>query len=49
MSDDTSTRNALAGGVTERICAMFAAGCDATLHSNDNAELDALTVTTASA
>lgn len=48
MSDDVPM-NALAGGIAERIRAMFAAGCDTTLHSNDNAELDALTVTTASA
>lgn len=48
MSDDVSM-NALAGGIAERIRAMFAAGCDTTRHSNDNAELDALTATTASA
>ncbi len=42
MSDDVPM-NALAGGIAERIRAMFAAGCDTTLHSNDNAELDALT------
>lgn len=48
MSDDVPM-NALAGGFSERIRAMFAAGCDTTLHSNDNAELDALTATTASA
>lgn len=48
MSDDVPM-NALAGGIAERIRAMFAAGCDTTLHSNDNAELDALTATTASA
>lgn len=48
MSDDVPM-NAPAGGIAERIRAMFAAGCDATLHSNDNAELDALTATTASA
>jgi beta-glucosidase-like glycosyl hydrolase len=51
MSDDVSMRNALAGGITERICAVFAACCDTSHHSNDNAGLDALTarVTTASA
>jgi hypothetical protein len=43
MSDDVSIRYALAGGITERICAMFATGCDTTLHSNDNAGLDTLT------
>ena len=48
MSHDVPM-NALAGGIAERIRAMFAAGCDTTLHSNDNAELDALTATTASA
>lgn len=48
MSDDVPM-NAPAGGIAERIRAMFAAGCDTTLHSNDNAELDALTATTASA
>lgn len=48
MSDDVPM-NAPAGGIAERIRAMFAAGCDMTLHSNDNAELDALTATTASA
>jgi hypothetical protein len=48
MSDDVPM-NALAGGIAERIRAMFAAGCDTTLHSNDSAELDALTATTASA
>ncbi|TYL87134.1 hypothetical protein FXB40_41005 [Bradyrhizobium rifense] len=48
MSDDVPM-NTLAGGIAERIRAMFAAGCDTTLHSNDNAELDALTATTASA
>ena len=48
MSNDVPM-NALAGGIAERIRAMFAAGCDTTLHSNDNAELDALTATTASA
>lgn len=48
MSDDVPM-NALAGGIAERIRAMFAAACDTTLHSNDNAELDALTATTASA
>lgn len=48
MSDDVPM-NALAGGIAGRIRAMFAAGCDTTLHSNDNAELDALTATTASA
>lgn len=48
MSDDVPM-NALAAGIAERIRAMFAAGCDPTLHSNDNAELDALTATTASA
>lgn len=48
MSDDVPM-NALAGGIAGRIRAMFAAGCNTTLHSNDNAELDALTATTASA
>jgi beta-N-acetylhexosaminidase len=50
MSDDVPM-NALAGGIAERIRAMFAAGCDTTLHSNDNAKLDALIarVNTASA
>lgn len=48
MSDDVPM-NALAGGIAGRIRAMFAAGGDTTLHSNDNAELDALTATTASA
>ena len=48
MSNDVPM-NALAGGIAERIRAMFAAGCGTTLHSNDNAELDALTATTASA
>ena len=48
MSHDVPM-NALAGGIARRIRAMFAAGCDTTLHSNDNAELDALTATTASA
>lgn len=48
MSDDVPM-NALAGGFAGRIRALFAAGCDATLHSNDSAELDALTATTASA
>ena len=48
MSNDVPM-NALAGGIAWRIRAMFAAGCDTTLHSNDNAELDALTATTASA
>jgi hypothetical protein len=48
MSNDVPM-NALAGGIARRIRAMFAAGCDTTLHSNDNAELDALTATTASA
>lgn len=48
MSDDVPM-NALAGDVAERLRVMFAAGCDTTLHSNDNAELDALTATTASA
>jgi beta-glucosidase-like glycosyl hydrolase len=41
MSNDVPM-NALAGGIAERIRAMFAAGCDTTLHSNDNAKLDAL-------
>src|SRR5437016_5725280 len=35
MSDDVPM-NTLAGGIAERIRAMFAAGCDTTLHSNDN-------------
>ena len=48
MSDDVPM-NALAGGIAGRIRAIFAAGCDTTLYSNDNAELDALTATTASA
>lgn len=48
MSDDVPM-NALAGGIAGRIRAMFAAGCDTTLHRNDNAELDALTATSASA
>ena len=48
MSNDVPM-NALAGGIAWRISAMFAAGCGTTLHSNDNAELDALTATTASA
>ncbi|MDN3273227.1 hypothetical protein QWJ07_03160 [Frankia sp. RB7] len=48
MSHDVPM-NALAGGIAGRIRAMFATGCDTTLHSNDNAELDALTATTASA
>ena len=48
MSHDVPM-NALAGGIARRIRAMFAAGCDTTLHSNDNAELDALTATTATA
>ncbi|MET4071780.1 hypothetical protein ABID58_006604 [Bradyrhizobium sp. S3.2.6] len=48
MSNDVPM-NAPAGGIAERIRAMFAGGCDTTLHSNDNAELDALTATTASA
>ncbi len=41
MSDDVPM-NALAGGLAGRIRAMFAAGCDTTLHSNDNAKRDAL-------
>lgn len=48
MSDDVPM-NALAGDIAERIRAISAAGCDPTLQSNDNAELDALTATTASA
>lgn len=48
MSDDVPM-NALAGGIAGRIRAIFAAGCDTALYSNDNAELDALTATTASA
>jgi len=48
MSNDVPM-NALAGGIAERIRAIFAAGSDTTLHRNDNAELDALTATTASA
>ena len=47
MSDDVPM-NTLAGGIAERFSAMFAVGCDTTLHSNDSAELDALTATTAS-
>jgi hypothetical protein len=47
MSDDVPM-NTLAGGIAKRIRAMFAVGCDTTLYSNDNAELDALTATTAS-
>jgi len=43
MSDDVSTRSVLAGGITERVCVMFAVGCDTTFHSNDNAGLDTLT------
>ena len=41
MSHDVPM-NALAGGIAEQIRIMFAAGSDMTLHSNDNAELDAL-------
>lgn len=48
MSDDVPM-NALAASIAEWIRAMFAAGPDTTLHSNDNAKLDALTATTASA
>lgn len=46
MSNDVPM-NALAGSIGKRSRAMFAAG--APLHSNDNAELDALTANTASA
>ena len=46
MSDDVRM-NALAGGIAERICVVFAAGCDTMFPCNDNAELDALTATTA--
>lgn len=49
MSDDVSTMNAPAGSTAERIQARFVAGCDTTPHNNDNAELDALTASTASA
>lgn len=51
MSDDVPMMNALAGSVGDRTRAMFAAGCDTTLHSNDNAKLGAsiARVTTASA
>ncbi|MDN5004730.1 hypothetical protein ACFQZO_28155 [Bradyrhizobium sp. GCM10027634] len=44
MSNDVPMK-ALAGGIGEGVRAIFAAG--APLHSNDNAELDALTATTA--
>ncbi|OAF15018.1 beta-N-acetylhexosaminidase [Bradyrhizobium neotropicale] len=37
MSDDVSM-NALAGGITERTRAIFAAGCDMALHCNGNIE-----------
>ncbi|WP_244646338.1 hypothetical protein [Bradyrhizobium campsiandrae] len=46
MSHDVPMK-ALAGGTGERVLAIFAAGTP--LHSNDNAELDALTGNTASA
>jgi Glycosyl hydrolase family 3 N terminal domain len=50
MSDDVPM-NAPAGDIAARIHATFAAGCDTTIHSNDNAEVDALIarVSTASA
>jgi hypothetical protein len=41
MSHDVPM-NALPGGIAEQIRIMFAAGSEMTLHSNDNAELDAL-------
>lgn len=46
MSNDVPMK-ALAGSIGERIRAVFSAGTP--LHSNDNAELDALTANTASA
>jgi beta-N-acetylhexosaminidase len=46
MSNDVPMK-ALAGSIGERNRAMFAAGTPH--HSNDNAELDALTANTASA
>ncbi|MGY0573792.1 glycoside hydrolase family 3 N-terminal domain-containing protein [Bradyrhizobium sp. RDM12] len=48
MSDDVPMSTP-AGGIAERTHAMFAAGCDTTIHSNDNAERDALIAITASA